>query len=126
MMNWNELGMLCEWDINNTLVRKYTYSDFERYCCECITPSMYHFMASYVLQHAGERNVDMAAVNSYFNLPIETRIDMHEQELTNLNWQKERVNIMLDTSDDEYEIHSLMEELAHFSKEIHEEAQWSV
>jgi len=125
MMKWNERGMMCLYDSNNTIVHKYTYSDFERYCCECITPSMYHYMASYVGQHVGEQNVEMAAVNSYFNLPIETRIDMHDQELMNLNWQKERVNILLDTSEDEYETHTLTEDLTHFSKEIHEEEQWT-
>jgi hypothetical protein len=86
---------------------------------------MYHYMASYVGQHIGEQNVEMAAVNSYFNLPIETRIDMHDQELMNINWQKERVNILLDTSEDEYETHTLMDDLTHFSKEIHEEEQWT-
>jgi hypothetical protein len=34
---------------------------------------------------------------------------------------------MLDTvSDDDYETHMLLEEFAHFSKEIHEEEQWHI
>ena len=122
-LDWNDRGMLCSWN-GRTLVRKYTYSEFERYCHECITPSMYHYMAIYVKNHPRDDNVEMMAVNNYYNLPVDTRIDMHQQELMNIEWQRERINIMLDTSEDEYEIHALMEDLAHYSKEIHEEEQW--
>jgi hypothetical protein len=69
----------------------------------------------------------MNAVNAYFNLPELTRFDLHYQELMNLEWQRKRVNIMLDTvSDDDYETHVLLEEFAHFSKEIREEEQWHI
>ena len=30
---------------------KWSYSDFEKHLNECITPSMYHFMANYVAQN---------------------------------------------------------------------------
>ena len=119
-MKWNNRGLL----VNNQ--RTYTYSDFEKYCCEAITPSMYHFMAAYVMQNWDQPNVEMAAVNAYFNLPVTTRIDMHDQELMNLDWQRERVNILLDTVADEYEEHALLEDWAHFTKEIHEEDQWHI
>ena len=120
-MLWNNRGML----VNNQ--HTYTYSDFEKYCHEAITPSMYHYMANDVMNHAYVPNVEMNAVNAYFNLPELTRFDMHYQELMNLDWQRKRVNIMLDTvSDDDYETHVLLEEFAHFSKEIREEEQWHI
>ena len=124
-MNWNDRGLLCL-SRDGVVTRTFTYSDFEKYCCEAITPSMYHYMASYVMQNRDESNAEMAAVNSYFNIPTDVRIDMHDQELMNLNWQRERINIMLDTVSDDYEIHGLMEDLAHFSKEILEEELWYI
>ena len=122
-LDWDYRGMLCSWN-GPTLVRKYTYSDFERHCHECITPSMYHYMASYVLQHPHDDNVVMAAVNAYYEMPIDIRIDMHYQELTNIEWQLERVNLLLDTCDDEDDMHGIMNEIDHYEKEIHEEEQW--
>jgi hypothetical protein len=85
---------------------------------------MYHYMASYVLQHPRDDNVAMAAVNAYYDLPVETRIDMHHQELVNIEWQWERISLLLTTSDDDYETHGLMEDLAYYTKEIHEEQLW--
>ena len=120
-MEWNHLGLL----MSNR--HTYTYTDFEKYCHESITPSMYHYMASYVLQnHQHEPNIEMAAVNAYFNLPETLRIDMHDQELMNLNWQRERTALLLDTVNDEYEEHVLTEEWAHYTKEIYEEEQWHI
>lgn len=122
-LDWDSRGILCSWN-GRTLLRKYMYSEFERYCHECITPSMYHYMASYVLQHPRDENVIMAAVNAYYDVPIDVRIDMHYQELMNIGWQRERINVLLETSDDEYEVHGLMEDLAYYTKEIHEEELW--
>jgi hypothetical protein len=85
---------------------------------------MYHYMASYVMQHPRDDNVVMAAVNAYYDVPTDIRIDMHHQELVNIDWQRERVNILLDTCEDEYEMHGLMEDLAYYTKEIHEEELW--
>jgi hypothetical protein len=85
---------------------------------------MYHYMASYVLQHPHDDNVVMAAVNAYYEVPIDIRIDMHYQELTNIEWQLERVNLLLDTCDDEDDMHGIMNEIDHYEKEIHEEDQW--
>jgi hypothetical protein len=87
---------------------------------------MYHYMASYVLKHHGDDNVEMAAVNAYYYLPVDVRTDMHYQELTNIKWQSERVNLLIDTCDDEDELEGLMDELDHYTKEIHEEEQWRV
>ena len=124
-LDWNDRGMLCSWN-GRTLVRKYTYSEFERYCHECITPSMYHYMANYVKNHPRDDNVEMIAVNDYYNLPIDTREDMHYQELMNIKWQHERVSLLLDTTDDDYEMGVLMDDLAHYTQELHEEEQWHV
>jgi hypothetical protein len=85
---------------------------------------MYHYMASYVLQHPRDDNVEMAAVNAYYEVPIDIRIDMHHQELTNMEWQLERVNLLIDTCDDEDEMYGIMNEIDHYEKEIHEEEQW--
>lgn len=81
-------------------------------------------MASYVLQHPHDDNVVMAAVNAYYDVPVETRIDMHWQELANIEWQRERVNLLINTCDDEDEMHGLVNELEHYEKEIHEEMWW--
>jgi hypothetical protein len=124
-LDWDARGMLCSWN-GRTLVRKYTYSEFERYCHECITPSMYHYMASYVMQNPRDDNVAMAAVNAYYDVPVDIRIEMHHQELVNIEWQCERVNILIDTCEDEDEMHGLMNELGHYTREIHEEELWRV
>jgi hypothetical protein len=83
-------------------------------------------MANYVMQHPRDDNVEMAAVNAYYNLPIDTRVDMHLQELMNIEYQRTRINILLDTYEDEYEMDVLMDDLAHYTQEIHEEEQWHV
>lgn len=124
-LNWNDRGMLCSW-YGITLVRKYTYSDFERYCHECITPSMYHYMANYILQHPRDDNVEMEAVNAYYNLPADTRVDMHIQELMNIKWQCERINILLDTYESDHEMGVLLDDLEHYMREYQEEEQWRV
>jgi len=81
-------------------------------------------MASYVLQHPHDDNVEMAAVNAYYEVPIDIRIDMHYQELMNIEWQRERVNRLIDTCDDNDEMDRLRDELAHYTQEVHEEEQW--
>jgi hypothetical protein len=58
---------------------------------------MYHFMASYVEEYMTKDelyeiqggdyctgDLEAAAVDAYFDLPLNTRITMHEQELVNL------------------------------------------
>ncbi len=79
----------------------WTYSEFEKYTGEAITPSVYHCMASHVEEHftkddlwaiasddysPGELEAD--AVDAYYDLPIIERIRMHEQELVNLRAAK--------------------------------------
>jgi hypothetical protein len=79
----------------------WTYSEFEDYLNESITPSMYHFMATYVLEkftkddlweiQGGDYctgDLESFAIDAYFDLPISERITMHEQELVNLRAAK--------------------------------------
>ena len=84
-------------------------------------------MANYVREHYhSDDNVEMAAVNAYYNLPVDTRVDMHQQELMNIEYQRTRINILLDTYENDYEMDVLMDDLAHYTQEIHEEEQWHV
>jgi hypothetical protein len=81
----------------------WTYSTFEEYLNEACTPSMYHFMAGYVLEEISKDELyelqggdycpgrlEEEAVDAYFDLPIKERIDMHMQELENLYAERER------------------------------------
>ena len=79
----------------------WTYDDFEKYIRECITPSMYRFMAEYVQKNlsndemydiqCGEYcpgELEELAVNAYFEVPILTRIELHKQMLEELQNDK--------------------------------------
>ena len=81
----------------------WTYSTFEDYLNESITPSMYNFMAGYVQQNftkddlwelaGGDYSADdleSDAIDAYFNTPLNERITMHEQELVNMRASKRR------------------------------------
>lgn len=99
-IGWNDAGLLCGYQgeyEGEEPVFIWTYSTFEEYLNECITPSMYHFMASYVRNEITKDelyeiqggdycsgDLEAAAVDAYFDLPINERITMHEQELVNL------------------------------------------
>lgn len=97
---FNEAGLLCgyqgEYEGEDPCFT-WTYSTFEEYINESITPSMYHFMSSYVAEHMTKEelyeiqggdyctgDLEGDAVDAYFDLPINERITMHEQELVNL------------------------------------------
>ena len=76
---------------------KWTYSEFEEFLNESITPSMYQFMAGHVYEnidkdslwmietedYGGHHDCEMA-VNAYFDLPALERKEMHDQTLLNL------------------------------------------
>lgn len=89
----DETQMLIATDGESTRY-KWTYSDFEKYLNESITPSMYHFMAGYVYDNmtknelceieASSGGIEEEAVNAYFELPALERQEMHDQELVNL------------------------------------------
>lgn len=100
---WTDKGLLCGYlgEANDEEpCFTWDYSVFERHLNECITPSMYHYMASYVADNftkddlwelAGgdycDGDLEAEAVDSYFDQPINERITMHEQELVNLRAQ---------------------------------------
>jgi len=79
---------------------KWTYSEFEEFLNESITPSMYQFMAAHVYKnidkdslwmietedYGGHHDCEMA-VNAYFEIPALERQEMHDQELVNLKAQ---------------------------------------
>jgi hypothetical protein len=97
---FNDQGLLCGYQgeyEGEEPVFTWTYAEFEEYLNECVTPSMYHFMASYVRNEISKEelyeiqggdyctgDLEAAAVDAYFDLPINERITMHEQELVNL------------------------------------------
>jgi hypothetical protein len=101
---FNTSGLLCgypgEYE-GEEPVFVWTYSTFEAYLNESITPSMYNYMSSHVEQQmtkeelyeiqaldycAGDLEAD--AVDAYFGLSLNERIRMHEQELVNLRAAK--------------------------------------
>ena len=105
-ISFNDEGILCgylgEADHEEPCF-VWTYSTFEEYINECITPSMYRFMASYVEENftkddlwelAGDvyfsGDLESSAVDAYYDTPINDRITMHEQELVNLKAAKRR------------------------------------
>lgn len=102
-VSFNTRGFLCGYsgDDDSSPVFKWTYSTFEEYLGESITPSMYRFMANYVRKNiskgelyalgCGEYRPDVLAedaVGAYFDLPITKKIEMHERMLDELNSDK--------------------------------------
>jgi hypothetical protein len=140
---YNASGLLC----NANFV--WTYSVFEYHMREAITPSMYRYMANYVREGlvSGEQgDLEEAAVDAYFEIPINERIRMHNSELKQLRAQ-------LDTADEKVanatdflnkngpfdpncaisvEVSEFMrgiairysDEVTRLQDEIHEEKQW--
>ena len=79
----------------------WSYSDFEDWVGESITPSMYYFFIDHVegniskddlwdiqCDEYGRGDLESAAVDAYYDLPINERIRMHEQTLVNLRAEK--------------------------------------
>jgi hypothetical protein len=101
---FNDAGLLCGYQgecEGERPVFTWTYSDFEEYIDEAITPSMYNYMSSYVDQQMTKEELyeiqggdyctgalEADAVDAYFDLPLNDRIHMHEQELVNLRAAK--------------------------------------
>ena len=83
---------------------KWTYSEFEEFLNESITPSMYQFMAGHVYKnidkdtlwmietddYGGHHDCEMA-VDAYFDLPALERKELHDQQLLNLQAEYTRV-----------------------------------
>jgi hypothetical protein len=160
---FNNSGLLCGYQgeyEGEEPVFVWTYAEFEEYLNESITPSMYNYMASYVRNEISKEelyeiqggdyctgDLEAAAVDDYFDLPINDRIEMHEQELVNLRADLRRAeakesaaidamlteNIPFDsTSPIHLEYCDFMRGLIatnrakadRFQNEIHEEEQW--
>lgn len=162
-VSFNPNGLLCGYQgeyEHEEPVFVWTYAKFEDYLNECVTPSMYHFMANYVFANISKDelyeiqgddyctgDLEAAAVDAYFELPINERIRMHEQELVNLRAGVRRaqakesaaIDAMLEENkpfdhtspiDREYSdfmrgiIAKARKDVVRLENEIHEEEQW--
>jgi hypothetical protein len=160
---FNDAGLLCGYQgehEDEKPVFTWTYAEFEEYLNESITPSMYHFMATYVEENFTKEDLygiqggdycdgelEAEAVDAYFDLPINDRIEMHEQTLVNLRASKRRaeakesaaIDAMLtenkpfdDSSPIDQEYNDFMRSIIEKNRakadrlenEIHEEEQW--
>ena len=160
---FNNSGLLCGYQgeyEGEEPVFVWTYEEFEEYLNECITPSMYNYMASYVHSEISKEelyeiqggdyctgDLEAAAVDAYFDLPINERITMHEQSLVNLRADLRRaeakesaaIDAMLTENMPFDETSPISNEYAEFMRgliaknrakadrlnhEIHEEEQW--
>jgi hypothetical protein len=82
-------------DASENPIKVWTYTDFEKSARESITPSMYEYMALYVLNALSggteseleNSHIEDDAVFDYFNVPWNERLEMHIQTLENLRRQ---------------------------------------
>ena len=138
----------------------WTYSLFEEMIGEAITPSMYHCIAGYVASEISKEELyevqggdycpgmlEACALDSYFDQPLNDRIEMHEQTLVNLRAAKRRaeakesaaIDAMLEENKPFDDASPIAHEYADFMRgviaksrklidqiadEIHEEEQW--
>jgi len=83
--------------VDEQAIYYWTYTDFEMYAGQAITPSMYAAMAKYVKDHIpqsylymidkGEffpRDINANAVEYYYNLPSSIKEELHDQEILRL------------------------------------------
>ena len=106
-LSWNDETRLLNGfqgeDIHEKPVFTWTYSTFEEYLDEACTPSMYQFMANYVLEEISKEELyelqggdyctgqlEEEAVEAYFNMPMRERTELHNQELVNLYAERDR------------------------------------
>ena len=79
----------------------WTYTEFEEYLGESITPSMYHFMTGYIRDNISKDELyeiqggdycpgqlEEDAVDAYFDLPTLQKIELHELTIKNLKLEK--------------------------------------
>jgi hypothetical protein len=162
-ISFNDQGLLCGYQgeaKHEEPCFVWTYSVFENLINESITPSMYNYMAEYVAKNFtkddlweiaaddyGAGNLEAEAVDSYFEQPINYRIEQHEQTLVNLRAAKRRaeakesaaIDAMFEENkpfdntspiDEEYceFMRSIIEKnrtaIDRLEREIHEEEQW--
>jgi hypothetical protein len=106
-LSWNEkTGLLCGYPGEAEIEEPtfiWTYSVFEEFTGEAITPSMYGVMALYVERNLTKEqlyeiqgddyypgDLEEAAVDDYFEIPILERIELHEECLRNLKADRDR------------------------------------
>jgi len=104
-VSWcDERKLLCGYDGESLEpVFKWTYSVFEEYNGEAVTPSMYDFFADYVMNNISKEQLyeiqandyytgqlEEAAVNAYYEIPILQRVEMHHQMMQNLRVESQR------------------------------------
>ena len=162
-VHFNDQGLLCGYQGEAEVeepVFVWTYSVFEDLVQESITPSMYHYMAGFFAQNLSKEELydiqgdvycpglaEASAVDAYYDLPINDRIEMHEQTLVNLRAAKRRaeakesaaIDAMLEENkpfdhtspiDQEYcdfmrsVIDKNRKAIDRLENEIHEEEQW--
>jgi hypothetical protein len=91
MFDFDDDGLLCEWQDGKPLY-KWTYSTFEDHVGESISPSMYNYMANYVLNNVSSGhysiNLEAEAVESYYSMTDTQRELLREQSLTTLKVRK--------------------------------------
>jgi len=81
----------------------WSYSTFEKYNREAVSPSMYDYLANYIMSKITKdilisiENYEYVsglfeeqAVDSYYDLPLTERIEMHQQMLVNLGSEAQR------------------------------------
>ena len=102
-LSWSKRGLLIARNTNGRTVYTWTYSDFERMLPHAVTPSMYHFMCSYILSNINpvqeeytSDGIEARAIDAYFDLPYEDRLEMHHQEMVNLHVSAENVKKQVD------------------------------
>lgn len=79
----------------------WTYTVFEEYNGEAVTPSMYHYLVNYIDENISKSQLyelqggdycpgelEEEAVDSYWDLPINERIYLHNQMVTRLKRDK--------------------------------------
>lgn len=127
-VSWNPDGLLCAYYCRAAVpLFTWTYSVFEKHMNESITPSMYNSMAEYVEEHISAYylesiydgtyvpgDLESAAVDAYFDIPIIDRIEMHIQELCDLRSTKSYL--------ENWGEHQ--EEIERVTQLLHEEMQW--
>ena len=81
-----------DWNKTTGLLNGLSLADIERFISDPVTPSMYHAIGSYIVA-AGKISDDIVihAIDSYFDLPVETRVQIHHQEIENLMAEAARV-----------------------------------
>jgi len=106
-LSWSN-RMLYGYD-GDEAVFKWTYSTFEEFNGERVTPSMYQFMAGYVMgqipkgtkfrdYRAGE--LEERAVIAYWDLTTEARDELRQREIarieTDIEWAEENMHYYID------------------------------